>query len=191
MAVEVVVVAISKQWKRINNKQSEKKNLQKQILQLLYPQPSPVANVQRLPFQNGAIDSHSCSSYCNGCGSGSGCGSCSGSGSSGGNSSGGNSSSSTCSRSNRSSSSSSVNGNFKFIVVLKCDFYHLIIRTINIVINIYVVFDIIIIIIIISRSCSNSSNSSSSSYFSFCSGSSRGSCGGSSNYCAFKTQGLQ
>ena len=50
--VEVVVEAISKQWKRINNKQSEKKNLQKQILQLLCAQPSPVANVQRLPFQS-------------------------------------------------------------------------------------------------------------------------------------------
>ena len=50
--VEVVVVAISKQWKIINNKQSEKKNLQKQILQLLCAQPSPVANVQRQPFQS-------------------------------------------------------------------------------------------------------------------------------------------
>ena len=50
--VEVVVVAISKQWKRINNQQSEKTNLQKQILQLLCAQPSPVANVQRLPFQS-------------------------------------------------------------------------------------------------------------------------------------------
>ena len=50
--VEVVVVAISIQWKIINNKQSEKKNLQKQILQLLCAQPSPVANVQRLPFQS-------------------------------------------------------------------------------------------------------------------------------------------